>query len=86
MSFPMGPLQPSVPVLTNRTGYQIQFNRLNNVSTEGILAQSGDFTIIPGGPDESQVVSVVSGTSTTVVGGPTGTATGTLRTPSSPNF
>jgi len=64
-------------VLPNGTGYQVQFNRLGNVSTEGILAQSGDFTIIPGGPDESAVASVVSGTSTTVIGAST---TGTAAT------
>jgi hypothetical protein len=79
MSFPMG-ISKLIYVLTSRTGYQIQFNALNNVSNSGILAQSGDFTIIPGGPDESQV-SVVTGTSTTVVASATGSATGTSLPP-----
>jgi len=49
----------------------------------GILAQSGDFTIVNGGPQAQESVSVIGGTSTVLLGGSStaaapGTATGTF--------
>jgi hypothetical protein len=59
------------------TGYQVNFNALGDVADSGILAQSGQFTIVNGGPQASEVVSVVSGTSTVLVSSTSSSETST---------
>jgi len=57
-----------------RKGYRIRINAINTPDNSGILAESGQFEIVQGGPDESVSVSVISGTGTTLIGTPTATA------------
>ena len=65
----------------DRTAYQIRFISINNLSQGGILAQSENFAIVAGGPDAgSESVSVISGTSTIVLGSATSEAATTAGT------
>jgi hypothetical protein len=86
---PNGYFPPGSRQLIFRTDYQIQFNAIGNISSDGILAQSGQFTIVNGGSSATVSVSAVSETSTTQTS--TGTATGsetsgTYTIPTSLNF
>jgi len=51
--------------------YRIRFNSINTNQNTGILAESGQFQIVSGGPDPQVSVSVIGGTSTVLLGTPT---------------
>jgi len=51
--------------------YRIRFNALVTPTNTGILAESGKFQIVAGGPESQVSVSVIGGTSTVLIGKPT---------------
>jgi hypothetical protein len=55
---------PSEYITEDRTNYEIQFNSVGNISDSGVLAVSGKFTIVNGGPEPGTEPTPASETST----------------------
>jgi hypothetical protein len=53
-----------------RNNYRIRFNAIVTPTNSGILAESGQFEIVSGGPESQVSVKVIGGTSTVLVGTP----------------